>query len=414
MGIGLVVGVWVARYLGPEDFGLYNYAIAFAAMFNTAANLGLNSIVIRDLVREPLRNNEILGTAFTLKIIAQIAALLLAVGSISLLRPNNSLTHWLVGIIAAGMFFEAFDVIDFWFQSQVQSKYKVLAKNLGLVLSNFGRIMLIQMNAPLIMFAWIWSAEIAVGAVGLLIAYQVKGHLLKAWRYSFRCAKELLKDSWTLIFSSIVIMIYMRTDQLMLGQIIGDQAVGVYSAAVRISELWYFVPMAITNSVYPSIVEAKGVSEDLYYGRIQKLFNLMSVFSYAVAIVVTLMSSQIVTVLFGKDYAEAGLILTIHIWTGLFVSSGLVISLWTTTEGLMSLAFAATATGAVINVVLNLFLIRSYGSIGAAISTVIAQLFASYGAYALFSRTRRIFVIQTKAILMLSQINLLFKKARQV
>jgi PST family polysaccharide transporter len=144
------------------------------------------------------------------------------------------------------------------------------------------------------------------------------------------------------------------------------------------------VPIAITNSAYPSIVEAKGVSECLYYGRIQKLFNLMSVFSYAVAILVTLMSSQIVTVLFGKDYAEAGLILTIHIWTGLFVSSGLVISLWTTTEGLMSLAFAATATGAVINVVLNLFLIRTYGGIGAAISTVIAQLFASYGAYALF------------------------------
>lgn len=410
MGIGLVVGVWVARYLGPEQFGLYNYAIAFASVFNTAANLGLNSIVIRNIVREPSSKNEILGTAFTLKLIAQIAALILAVIIICLLRPNNSLTHWLVGIVTAGMIFEAFNVIDFWFQSQVQSKYTVLAQNVGFGLTSFGKIMLLNMQAPLIMFAWIWSAEIALGAVGLVIAYQCKGHFLKAWRFSFSCAKGLLKDSWTLILSSVMVIVYMRIDQIMLGQMLGDQAVGIYSVAVKISELWYFVPFVIANSFFPSIVKTKQTNEDLYYNQIQNLFYLLSLLAYVVAILVTLKSNQIITLLYGDGYAQASSILIIHIWTGLFASLGFVRGLWIISEGLMMYAFASSAGGACINIVLNYFFIPKFGVIGAAISTVIAQIFATYLASFLFASTRKIFMMQTKAIVMFNAFSIFDKK----
>lgn len=402
MGIGLLVGVWVARYFGPEDFGIYNYAIAFTSIFNTVANLGLDSIVVRNIVSQPSSKDEVLGTAFVLKMIAQVAALVLAVVVILLLRPNDSLTHWLIGIIAAGMFFESFFVIDFWFQSQVQSKYAVWFKNVGFLLASCGRVLLIQAQAPLILFAWAYAAETALSAVGLVVAYRVKGFLLKAWQFSWRCAKELLKDSWTLILSSFVIMIYMRMDQLMLGQMIGDRAVGIYSAAVKISELWYFVPMAVTNSVFPSIVKAKQESTQLYYERIQKVLDFLSILSYAVAIPVALLSNQFVTLLYGESYIEAGAILTIHIWTGIFVSSGLVRSLWTTAENLMPFAFMTTATGAIVNVVLNYFLIKSYGGVGAAISTLIAQVLASYASNAFFSRTRIFFIRQTKALILAS------------
>ncbi|MBW4626556.1 MAG: flippase [Brasilonema octagenarum HA4186-MV1] len=402
MGIGLLVGVWVARYLGPEEFGIYNYAIAFTAIFNTVANLGLDGIIVRNIVRQPSCKDEVLGTAFVLKMIAQVAALVSAVVVILLLRPNDSLTHWLIGIIAGGMFFESFFVIDFWFQSQVQSKYAVWFKNVGFVLASCGRVLLIQAQAPLILFAWAYAAETALSAVGLVVAYRVKGFLLKAWQFSWRCAKELLKDSWTLILSSFVIMIYMRTDQLMLGQMIGDRAVGIYSAAVKISELWYFVPMAVTNSVFPSIVKAKQESTQLYYERIQKVLDFLSILSYAVAIPVALLSNQFVTLLYGESYVEAGAILTIHVWTGIFVSSGLVRSLWTTAENLMLFAFMTTAIGAIVNVVLNYFLINSYEGVGAAISTLIAQVVASYVSNAFFSRTRIFFIRQTKALILAS------------
>lgn len=154
MGVGLVVGVWVARYLGPEQFGLYNYAIAFVSLFSAFATLGLDNIVVRDLVRDPTCRDEILGTTFALKLIGGIFTLLLTVGIISLLRPNETLTHWLVGIIAVGMIFQAFDAIDFWFQSQTQSKFTVYARSTGFLLITIVKLILIWMQAPLIAFAY--------------------------------------------------------------------------------------------------------------------------------------------------------------------------------------------------------------------------------------------------------------------
>jgi O-antigen/teichoic acid export membrane protein len=399
MGFSVFIGAWVARYLGAENFGLYNYAIAFVNLFGAFANLGLDQIVIRDLVREPSAKEQILGTSFFLRLLGGGGALIVSTIMLIGLRPGDTLTQGMTVIVAVSLVFQAFDVIDFWFQSQVQSKYTVWAKNFAFVLSSLVKVVLIQIKAPLIMFAWIYSAEFALSALGLAIAYQTSGGLLKAWRFTLPWAKRLLTDSWTLILSSFVIGIYMRIDQIMLGQMVGNEAVGVYSVAVRISELWYFVPIAIANSVFPSIVEAKQISENLYYQRIQKIFNFMSLMSYGVAIFFSLTSSFIIRLLFGVEYEAAASILVIHVWTGVFVSSGLIRSLWTTTEGLMQFAFITTALGALINVGLNLLFIREYQGMGAAIATVISQAVATFISSAFFGRTRKIFFIQVKALL---------------
>ncbi len=195
LGSALFVGVWVARYLGPEQFGLFNYAVAFVSLFGTLATLGLDSIIVRDIVREPSCKDEILGTAFVLKLISGIATLLLTIGTISLLRPNDNLTRWLVAIMAAGLILQSFDIIDFWFQSQVQSKYTVYARNTAFVSISIVKVALIQMRAPLIAFAWAGLAETALSAVGLVILYHVNRDFVKAWRYSFARAKVLLKYS---------------------------------------------------------------------------------------------------------------------------------------------------------------------------------------------------------------------------
>jgi PST family polysaccharide transporter len=414
MGVGLLVGVWVARYLGPENFGMFNYAIAFTAIFNTVANLGLDRIVVRNIVHQPNNKDEILGTAFFMKVLAQVVIIVLSVTAIIIIRPREHLTHQLVGIITVGMFFESYYVIDFWFQSQVQSKYTVWFKNIGLVLASCLRVVLIQIQAPLFLFAWAYSAEIALSALGLVVAYRIKGYFIQAWHFSSKCAIDLLKDSWTLILTSFVIMIYMRTDQLMLGQMIGDKAVGIYSAAIKISELWYFIPTAITSSVFPSILKAKQESQQLYYEQIQKVLDLLAIMSFVVAVTFSLLSYQMVNLMYGQEYAEAGAILIIHIWTGLFVSLGLVCGLWTTAENLMQFTFIATANGAVINIILNYFLIKSYGGIGAAISSLIAQCIASYISYILLPQTRKIFTMQTKAIFLPSLLNRLFRYVKTV
>ncbi|HEY9903151.1 MAG TPA: flippase [Candidatus Sericytochromatia bacterium] len=405
MGLGLAVGVWLARYLGKEQFGRFNYALAIAGLFVPVAKLGLDSIVIRNLARDPSCKDKTLGTAFILKLIASILTLLLTIGVIWLSTssdtPNSIETRWLVGIIAAGTIIQSFDIIDYWFQSQIQSKYSVWARNGAYVVINGVKIVLIQMKAPLIAFAIAMVAEYVLSAISMVIVYQFQGNLIKTWQVNLKYAKSLLQDSWPLILSGIVIMIYMRIDQVMLGQMVGDESVGVYSVAVKISELWYFVPIAIVNSVFPSIVKAKDISEQVYYERLQKLFNILSILAYTVAIPVTFLSTPVVTLIYGQSYAEAGPILTVHIWTGLFVSLGVARETWLTTEGLMKFSAVTTAIGAVVNIVLNLFFIGSYGGLGAAIATVIAQIVAAYGIGAFYPPTRKIFLHQTKAITLL-------------
>ncbi|MBW4506575.1 MAG: flippase [Scytonematopsis contorta HA4267-MV1] len=395
---GLIVGVWVARYLQPEQYGNYNYCIAFVSLFGAVASLGLNQIVIRDIVREPSEKNQLLGTAFVLKLLGGIVALILSVGMISILRPGDNLSLWMVGITALSMTFNSFEVIDFWFQSQVQSKHTVLAKNLALALSCVVKISLINSQAPLIAFAVVYAGEFALVAVGLVTVYHLQGNLMTAWKYRLDYAIRLLKDSWTLILSGFMIMIYMRIDQIMLGEMVGDKAVGIYSAAVRVSELWMFIPIAISNSVFPSIIEAKKISENLYYERLQKLFSSMSFLSYVVAIGISLFAGQIIQLLFGAGYEAASSILIVHIWMGVFMCLGVVRSLWTTTEGLMRFAFITAGIGGLINILLNLLLIGKYGGLGAAIATVIAQASADYIASGLFPQTRKIFIVQTKAL----------------
>ncbi len=399
MGVGLFVGVWVARYLGPEQFGLLNYASAFVALFGTFATLGLDSIVVRDLIQDPLVRNETLGTAFILKLIGGIVVLLSTFTAISLIR-SDSITHWLIGIIAAGTIFQAFDTIDFWFQSQVQSKYVVYARNTAFILITIVKIALLQMKASLIAFAWAGLAEVILSSIGLIFVYVLNKQYLQTWKVSLERAKSLLKNSWLLVLSGLVIMVYMRIDQIMLGQMIGDKSVGIYSAAVKLSEIWYFIPIAITSSVFPSIIEAKKTSEILYQQRIQKLFHLMVLISYVVAIPATFLSSWLIVLVFGKQFIDASVSLVALTWAGLFVCLGLARESWMITEGLMKLSFLTTAIGAATNVLLNLILIPSYGASGAAIATLISQFVAVSLSTLIFPETRKVFKMQLNSLLL--------------
>ncbi|MFO0053873.1 MAG: flippase [Dolichospermum sp.] len=402
MGVGLFVGVWVARYLGVQQFGVFNYATAFVALFSTLSTLGLDAIVVRSIVREPEKRAEILGTAFWLKLFGGVTALVLAVGSIIVVRHDDQLTISLVAILSSVGIFQAFDTIDLWFQSQVQSKYTVIAKNTAFVITALVKVALISFHAPLIAFAWAGLGEVSLGAIGLIISYRVRGYSPWLWPWSSPLAKTLLKESWPLILSGLAIMVYMRIDQIMLGQMVGDKAVGLYSAATRISEVWYFIPMAIASSVSPAIYAAKEVSEALYYQRIKQLIRMLVLISLVISVPMSLMSGKLITILFGNGYAEAGKILAIHIWASLFVFMGVATSPWFIAEGLTEFSFHRTLIGAVVNVVLNFLLIPSYGGIGAAIATVIAYAIAAFLANGLNSKTHRIFIIQLKSLILLA------------
>jgi PST family polysaccharide transporter len=399
MGVGLFVGVWVARYLGAKQFGLFNYASAFVALFNPISTLGLNAVVIRNIVNDSSNKEQVLGTTFCLKILGGIASLSLAVGSIYLFRGDDNLSVWLVAILATGGLFESFDTIDLLFQSQVQSKFTVVAKNTAFIIVTLLQVTLITMQAPLIAFAWVKLADFGLGALGLTIAYRVKGYSIKLWRWSFPLAKNLLKESLPLILSGLSIMIYVKIDQIMLGEIVGDKAVGIYSAATRISEVWYFIPMAICSSVNPSIYAAKEKNEELYYRRIRQLLRVMTLLSVMVAVPMTFLSGTVITMLFGSGYAEAGNVLAIHIWASLFVFMGVGASSWFVAEGLTHFSMYRSLMGAITNILLNLFLIPHFAEIGAAIATVISYAYGSVFANATHRKSWKIFQIQIQSYL---------------
>ena len=400
MAIGLVVGVWIARYLGPDQFGQINYAFAFVALFSFLATFGLDGIVVRDLVQDPARANEILGAAFIIKLTGALLTVLTAIIAIRLLQPSDSQAHVLVAIIAAGTVFQALDVIDFWFQARVEARFVVYARGAAFLIASIARVVMILAGAPLIAFAWVVSLEILFAAIGLSLAYRTTGQHLSSWTASLQRIQKTLKDCWPIALAAVAVMVYMRIDQVMLGQMLGNQAVGIYTAAARISEVWYFIPTAIVVSVTPALIEARKVSTTLYYVRLAQLFRLMSGLALVIAVFLTFAADFVAGLLYGDAYEGVGTILAIHIWAALFVFLGVAQSPWSINEGLTRIALLRTVLGAIANVVLNLLLIPRYGPIGAAIATTVSYALSAVILNAFSSSTRRIFVMQLKSMLL--------------
>lgn len=398
MFMGLFVGIWVARYLGPEQFGLLSYAQSFVFLFTAIATLGLDSIVVRELVKDNSQRNALLGTAFTLKLIGSLCILpLLWLG----VQPtsNDSYTNLLIFIIASGTIFQSFNVIDFYYQSSVLSKYVAFANTITLAISSIIKIVLILNESSLLAFAIVGVFDTVILALGLIYFYwQKTHHSLREWQFDKVVAKRLLKDSWPLILSSVMISLYMKIDQVMIKEMLDNNAVGQYAAAVRISEAWYFLPMAICSSIFPAIINAKKVSEVLYYQRLQRLYSIMVWLGIAVALPVTFMSDWIISLLYGSAYIEAGQILMIHVWAGVFVGLGVASSAWINIEKLMLISTFRTAFGLVINVSLNYLLIIYIGIIGAAIATLLSQIFAAYVYDILDRRMHKNFKMKTSSL----------------
>ena len=400
MGMGLFVGVWLARYLGPQQIGLLNFSTAFAGLFGALATLGLDNIIVRELVRHPEQRDVFLGSAFGLKLIGGFLTLLITLIAVVLIRPGETPTFWLVGLSAAGFIFQPLHVIRFYFQARVQSKYTVYAANAAFLLVTLVKIVLLLRHAPLIAFAWAALAEVILTSLFLIIAYRYNHLKIRAWRFERAVAWEQLKDSWQLIFSSLAFMIYMRIDQVMLGQMLNDHEVGIFSAAVRISEVWYFIPTAIVASVYPIIILTRETNEVLSYQRLQKLFDLMVLLGVSIAVVTTFASPYIIDHLYGASYAASADVLALHIWAGVFFSLWGASGTWFIAENLQRHAFNRNFVGGVVNVLINIYMIPRYGPIGAAISTIISAGCASVFFNAFNPRTRPIFICQIKALLL--------------
>jgi O-antigen/teichoic acid export membrane protein len=399
--VGIFVIVWIARYLGPEEFGLFSYAQSFVGLFTVIATLGLDNIVIRELVKDESRRYELIGTAFWLKLMGAFGVLIILAIAVNF-TTNDMQTNILVFIIASATIFQSFNVIDFYFQSKVMSKFIVYANIISLSISSIIKVILILNEAPLVAFAWVILFDSFVLACGFIYFYFKNNtkSIMKNLKFTKTTAKGLLKDSWPLILTGVVISIYMKIDQIMIKEMLGSEAVGQYAAAVRLSEAFYFIPVVIAASLFPAIINAKKVSEELYYARLQKLYDFMVWMAIAIAIPMSFASDWLVKILYGTHYYEAGPVLLIHAWAGILVFLGVASGKWYISENLQILYFWRVFCGMIINIILNLILIPKYGINGAAYSILASYTVAAY-LFDMFNyKTRKVFYMKTKSLLL--------------
>jgi len=396
MGVSLFVGIYVIRYLGPEKFGLLSYALGFVMLFGTIASFGLNEILVRDLLQDKTQIKELLSTAFFLKI---FGFLMMGCFIIFALQFTNDdkYTHLMITIISLGIFFQSFNVIDCYFQSQVQSKYVVIVQFIQLLITSLIKIFLILNKATLIWFAIVFMIDQALLSILLLSIYRWKKEWFSIFSVKWELVTQLFKDAWPLIFSGMMVSIYMKIDLIMIKEMLDVKAVGIYAAAVKLCEVLYFLPVVVMSSLFPAIVEARKQNLIVYRKQVYLIYEIMIGATAIVAIITMFLADWIVYILYGSIYQEAATILKIYIWAFVFVSLGVVSSKYLVAENLEIYALYRSVVGAIINITLNWYLIPIYGIKGAAFATLITQIFVAYLFLFCFQSTRYNFWTVTSA-----------------
>ncbi|MCE0205126.1 flippase [Klebsiella pneumoniae] len=396
------VGIFLARYLGPNDFGVYNYLISIITLLSPLTALGLNAVVVRDLVDAQREDhddtNVILGTSCVLRFFGGLfaCASLLFVDIYFNISQNNTL--WLV-LLASANIFSCFQVVDFWLQSKVNSKYSAILRLSIFITSSLVKLIsIIFFSCGLKTILIIQTFEVLASGVLYVPLYKyLKGKIFN-WSYNKNKAKTLMSKSWWLILSGVAEVLYIKIDQIMLGMINGYSTVATYAVAARLSEAWYFFPTIITASFFPLLILAKKESEEKYKHTLLDLSRKLFFCALIISIFITIIAHTAINILYGEAYAESATILIIHIWASLFVFMRAVLSKWLVIENMLPFSLVTHISGAIVNIILNLILIPKMGGIGSAIATVISYSISSYFSLFIFKRTRVMGWIMTKAI----------------
>nr|WP_299067412.1 flippase [uncultured Allomuricauda sp.] len=406
--IALTVGVLVTRYLGPQKFGILSYAQSFVGLFAAFSSLGLGDILVRELVKSKENNKALLGTAFGLQTLGSTLIMLCLLVFVYF-NDNESITNKIILILGLTTFLQSFGVIAHYFNSLVKSKFGAIPGLIGVFVSACIKLICIWQQAPLIYFVYILAFDVFFLMMGQLYFYYKEGNTIFKWKFSLNTAKGLLKDSWPLILSSIVISIYMKVDQIMIQEIMDNSSVGQYSAAVRLSEAWYFIPTIICSSLFPAIINAKIKSNELYLSRLQNLYDLMVILGLVIVLPVLLFGDWAILLLYGDAFNQTSSVLKIHIWAGVFVFLGVANQKWFISENLQAYNIICLGLGMVTNVLLNLFLIPTYGIYGAAFATLISQFVASVLTPVVFKKTRPSFFMMLRSLFFINGLGKLLK-----
>lgn len=410
LAIKMATTIALANYLLTYNNGILTTSIAYVYLFASIAGLGLDQFIVKELHKSPEKRDEILGTAFCLKVCAGLICIP-AIYVAWLIFPLKDVAYQIVFVLSFIGLFQSFTVIDAYFQSEVKSKYIMQVQIIGNLVSAGIKLLLIFLHAPLLAFVYAFSFDTVLLATGYYFTYQRRDRNLFNWTYNSQLAKRLLSLSWPLIISGIMVSIYMKIDQIMLKELLGKRGIsesGAYATVVNFSEALNFVPVAIVSSLFPAILNAKRDNPERYQKRLQNLYDLMVWLSLSFALFISFASPYIYK-LFKPEFALAAPVLTVHVWGGIFVFLGVASGQYLIAENLNKFTFVRTGFGALINIVLNLILIPKMGMMGTAIATLIAY-FSSAFLILLIPKAHKQGLMMLKSLFLVTAFQKIFKR----
>ena len=382
--VTLLIGILLARYLGPTKFGTYSLIIALYSILHALSKLGLDAILVRDFVNNEESEKNILSTSFWLKVSFSIF-LVTIISAVFVLNNKDSMNNFYMLIMSFVLIFQSFDVIQFYLEAKVRGKVIAISRFIQVTISAGVKIFLIYIEASLYFFFLVFILDALLISIAYLIALKRNAFNLLPKYFRLDIAKKLISDSFPLIISSLAVIVYMRIDQIMLNYFFGSYEVGVYSIAVKLSEAIYFIPIILTTSIFPAIIAAKRRSIDSYMQSMQVLYTTLVWLSISLTALIFFSSEFLVNILFGEDYAQSAKVLKIHALSMVFVFVGVAFEKYLINENLTVISLKRTLVGAISNIVLNIYLIPKMGINGAAIATVISQFIANF-MYDLFDK----------------------------
>ncbi|WP_303316570.1 flippase [Flavivirga abyssicola] len=383
--VSFIVGLTVARYLGKEQYGILGYAQSLVGLFACIADFGINEILNRELVKKEKPIGHFLGTASVIKLIGGILALsgILATGYFLNLDTQTLL---LVFILGTAYLFHTVFVLQFYFKSKILGKQLFWVSFFANIFSATLKFLFVFFELDLIYFGVALLSESIMMAALYYHYYYKLGENFSDWKYDSKIATLFLREGWPLILSTIMVTVFMRVDQIMIKHILGNASNGLYNATVKLSELWYTIPVVICNSIFPSMVKSKQVDISTYNLRIQSLFSFMFWIALVIIIVNYVFADLIFDVTYGEQYLSSAAIYRIHIFSSIFMFFVITSTRYLQIEKLTKQVFYRSVLGAISNILLNIVLIPKYGLSGAAYATLISYGIISYYPLDLFNK----------------------------
>ncbi len=405
MFLSLIVGILSARYLGPENYGSLNYTASFITFFSSVATLGMEGVIIKKMIAHPHKEGKMLGGSIILRFISSVISSALVVGVVVLLNPGDKVKLVLILLQSLQLVFQTLNIFDSWFQRYLKSKYISIAKILATVVVMGYKLWLLATAKSAEWFAFSNSLNTLVIAVVLFIFYKKNSSLPLEW--DIKSGLFVLKDSYHYILSGIMVALYGQMDKIMIGKMMSDTAVGLYTTGIAICGMWIFVPMAIINSFRPTILSLRQAGKmEAYNKRLRQLYSFVIWLCIGVSTAICLLAPFIISVLYGESYMGSVNTLRIAIWYETFSMIGTARGIWILAEDKNKYVKYYLTMGAVVNLVLNALMIPVLGIEGAAIATLITQITTSLIAPMFFKETRQ----HTKIVLEAFCLSWWFKK----